>query len=284
MSTLTVGTEDYRRVEVAIRYLEENYRDQPSLAALADHVGLSEFHFQRLFKRWAGISPKRFLQFLTAEHAKEGLRRSRTVLDAAMDVGLSGPGRLHDLLGQTTAVTPGEFKLRGQGLELSWGFVESPFGPCLVAMTERGVCDMSFHDEPTDTTATAVLEERWPGASLTADPTGIESRAEGLFARAPGRPLPLDVRGTNLQIQVWKALLTLPSGAVATYGDVARAAGRPTAIRAAASAVAGNRIAWLIPCHRVIRKSGETGQYRWGPLRKRAMLVWEAAGHPSSQE
>ena len=272
---------DYLRVEKAIQYLEENYRDQPDLGRVAERVGLSEFHFQRLFRRWAGVSPKRFLQFLTAEHARRMLEESSTVLEAAYGAGLSGPGRLHDLMVSLHAVTPGEIRAGGAGLVIDHGVHDSPFGRALLAATERGVCALSFIDEDRGAEgALADLRERWPGADLREDPARTGSFAERIFGgegREPAAPLPLLVRGTNFQVKVWEALLRLEPGEVTTYERLAESIGAPRAVRAVGTAVGRNPIAFLIPCHRVIRKSGAFGQYRWGASRKRAMLGWESA-------
>jgi AraC family transcriptional regulator of adaptative response/methylated-DNA-[protein]-cysteine methyltransferase len=271
----TARVPDYVRIERAIRFLETHRREQPGLDAVAAHVGLSPYHLQRVFKRWAGISPKRFLQAMTAEHARSLLLDDHDVLDAALETGLSGPGRLHDLLVHATALSPGETRRRGAGLVLEYGFLESPFGPALAAFTPRGLADLGFHDAPSDATARRVLRERWPGAELRRDERAVGRRARGLFG-AGDRP-PLDVRGTNFQIQVWRALLAVPEGRLATYADVARAAGRPSAVRAAGTAVGRNPVAWLIPCHRVIRSTGVVGDYHWGHERKVAMIAWETA-------
>jgi AraC family transcriptional regulator, regulatory protein of adaptative response / methylated-DNA-[protein]-cysteine methyltransferase len=269
-------TSDFARIERAIRFLDENAGRQPSLAEAARSVHLSEFHFQRLFRRWAGVSPKRFLQFLTVEHAKELLGERRGVLETAYQAGLSGPGRLHDLFVTLEGVTPGDWKARGAGLRISWGLHDTPFGPALIAATARGVCAIRFvagvvEDE------LARLREEWPAAELARDEAGTAAIAARAFEREPGSALPLYVRGTNFQVQVWRALLAVPEGAVVSYEEVAERIGRPRAVRAVASAVAANPVAYLIPCHRVIRKLGAFGEYRWGAARKRVMLGWEAA-------
>jgi AraC family transcriptional regulator of adaptative response/methylated-DNA-[protein]-cysteine methyltransferase len=272
--------EDYARVEKAILFLEENFREQPSLDEIARRVHLSKYHFQRVFSRWAGISPKRFMQYLTLQHAKALLADSRSVLDAALDTGLSGPGRLHDLFVTVESVTPGEFKRRGEGLTIHFGWHPSPFGECLLAGTERGLCGIAFADHEGRAEAFEELHERWRGAEL------VESRARTapLAARVfsprraqEGSPLPILLQGTSFQVKVWEALLRIPPGAAASYEDVAAIVGRPRATRAVANAVARNPVAFLIPCHRVIRKAGGFGNYRWGAARKKAMLGWEAS-------
>lgn len=272
--------DDYTVVERAIRFIEANRRSQPELADVAAHVGLSEFHLQRLFARWAGISPKRFLQYLTAESARELLRASRPVLEVAHEVGVSGPGRLHDLAVRVHAMTPGEVARSGAGLDIRYGVHESPFGPCLIAQTARGVCALRFlGDEGADATL-AELREEWTGATFSEDRAATVATRDRIFApdaQRNGEGLSVLVKGTNFQVRVWEALLRVPPGRVTTYGQVADWIGNPRAVRAVGSAVGGNPVAYLIPCHRVIRKSGAVGGYRYGSARKRAMLAWEAA-------
>lgn len=270
---------DYNRVAQAIHFLEENVRRQPTLDEVARSVYLSEFHFQRLFRRWVGISPKRFLQFLTIEHAKRRLDECRSVLDATYDAGLSSPGRLHDLFVTLEAVTPGEYKRRGEGLRIAYGFHDTPFGTALLASTDRGLCALAFVDEGGEGAAIDDLRERWENADLDEDPRQTADLARRVFAPAEedDRPIPLLVQGTNHQVRVWEALLRIPPGAMVSYEQLAAAAGRPDAVRAVASAVGRNPIAYAIPCHRVIRKLGALGGYRWGLGRKRAILGWEAA-------
>ncbi len=272
-------TTDFERIERAIRYLEENYRQQPGLKEIAQGAGLSEFHFQRLFRRWAGISPKRFLQYLTAGHAARLLRESRTNLDAAYDSGLSGGGRLHDLLVNFHAVTPGELKRAGAGLTIQYGFHPSPFGECLIGVTTRGVCHLGFLPPADRRAALTELVAEWPHARLEEAPRVTAPLARRLFTHVNGNSPSIDlhVHGTNFQIKVWEALLRIPPGGVVSYEDLARHIQAPRAVRAVANAVAHNPVAWLIPCHRVIRKSGALGGYRWGETRKKVLLAWEAA-------
>lgn len=264
---------DYARIEDAIHYIDRNALSQPGLEAVAEHLGLSPFHCQRLFKRWAGVSPKRLLQCLTVEHAKQLLRESTSVLETSFEVGLSGGSRLHDHFVALEAVSPGEYQRRGEGLTIRYGFADSPFGEALIASTERGVCALSFPQDRER--ATDWLRGEWPGAALRPDRGAAREMAAKAF-EGDGR-VPLFARGTNFQVQVWRALLAIPAGEVTTYGRVARAVGRPRAARAVGSAVGANRIAFLIPCHRVLREVGVTGGYRWGTDRKRAMLAWESA-------
>ena len=274
-------TNDYERIERAIAYLESHAREQPSLAEVAAEVHLSEFHFQRLFRRWAGVSPKRFLQFLTAEELRRSLRSSHSVLDAAFDAGLSGPGRAHDLLVNVHAMSPGEVKREGSGLVIRYGVHPSPFGDCLIGTTERGVCWLSFQPAGSDEPDLDELRQRWPHATLEEDPTDTGRTVEAIFAPGQGRRPGVFLQGTNFQLRVWEALLRIPSGAVVAYEDLARWLGLPTGARAVASAVAVNPVSYLVPCHRVIRKTGTFSGYRWGATRKRAIVGWEAAHRAS---
>lgn len=272
------GVRDYERIARAIEYLRLNSASQPDLAAAARHVHLSEHHFQRLFTRWAGVSPKRFVQYLTVEHAKSRLATARGVLDVAGAVGLSGPGRLHDLFVTLEAMTPGEYKAGGAGLAIRYGVHESPFGPALVAVTARGICGLHFVGG--SSAGVDRLRRDWPDAELRRDPAATAPVSERLFrplSSPPGSALALLVKGSNFQVKVWRALLELPFGSLATYGDVAARIGAPGSARAVGTAIGANPIAWLIPCHRVIRDSGALGGYRWGAERKAAMLGWEAA-------
>jgi AraC family transcriptional regulator, regulatory protein of adaptative response / methylated-DNA-[protein]-cysteine methyltransferase len=278
---------DYERVEAALVFLETHAREQPGLEQVAAAVGLSPHHFHRLFRRWAGITPKRFLQLLTLESARLRLDESRSVLHAAFEAGLSGPGRLHDLFVAVDGVTPGEYRRGGEGLTVDYGFAPTPFGLALVGRTTRGVCHLSFLDgvgpgggrggrgqADGAALAEAILAGEWPAARLRRQDEVAAGMVAAIFA---GEQPPLHVRGTNFQARVWQALLGIPEGRVSSYEEVARAVGRPSATRAVAGAIARNRVAWLIPCHRVIRKMGEAGGYRWGSRRKRVMLAWEAA-------
>ncbi len=272
-------TSDYDRIAQAIRFIEANVRRQPTLDEVARSVYLSEFHFQRLFRRWVGISPKRFLQFLTIQHAKQRLEECRSVLDTTYDTGLSSPGRLHDLFVTLEAVTPGEYKRRGEGLRIGYGFHDTPFGTALLGATERGLCALAFVDEGAEGATIDELRERWPNADLDEDPVDTAGLARRIFtpAERDDRPIPLLVQGTNHQVRVWEALLRVPAGALVSYEQLAAAAGRPDAVRAVAGAVARNPVAYVIPCHRVIRKLGAFGGYRWGMPRKKAIVGWEAA-------
>jgi AraC family transcriptional regulator of adaptative response/methylated-DNA-[protein]-cysteine methyltransferase len=269
---------DYDRIERALTYLESHRDRRPRLEEVARHVGLSPFHLQRTFSRWVGISPKRFLQFLTVEHARQCLAETRSVLAAAVEAGLSSPGRLHDLMVTVDAVTPGEYKTGGDGLSIRYGTHPSPFGRCFIAATDRGVCWLAF--PPDDGSGcVADLADHFHQADLVDDPRESRCWRDRVFdaAAADHAPLPVLLSGTNFQLKVWEALLRLPEGHLCSYGDLAAAMGRPTATRAVASAVARNHIAYLIPCHRVIRSMGTVGQYRWGAVRKQALIGWEQA-------
>ena len=288
--TLLEQHADYQRVRQAIAFLGEHWREQPELSALARHLDLSESHLHQLFSRWAGVSPKRFVQSLTKAHAK-ALLRQHTVLDTAHAVGLSGPSRLHDLMVVHEAVTPGEYQRRGAGLRVSWGVHPSPFGWVLLAITSRGVCFVAFFDGPDEQVQVqADLVSEWGAAELIHEPVATQPWAERIFGAAgpaaatlptPSDPMPrqpplrLLLKGSPFQLQVWEALLRLPPGHVCTYASLAASMGRPSATRAVASAVARNQIGWLIPCHRVIRSTGEVHDYRWGSIRKQAILAWE---------
>ena len=271
---------DYTRIEKAILYLEGNFQGQPGLKEVARKAGLSEYHFHRLFTRWAGISPKRFLQFLTAEYARGMLRESSNVLETAYEAGLSGPGRLHDLIVNVYAVTPGELKKEGAGLTIRYGVHPSPFGGCLLAITDQGICALAFLSGRRAGEAVEELRTRWANANLVLDPGATKAVSDRIFA--PPRwgntpPLNVIVRGTNFQVKVWEALVRIPPGRVASYEEIAARIDAPGAVRAVGNALARNPVAFLIPCHRVIRKTGAFGNYRWGPARKKAILAWEAA-------
>ncbi len=282
---MTVATyeqmaEDYRRIEQAIRYLEANYRRQPGLAEVAAQIGLSEYHFQRLFSRWAGISPKRFVQALTIDYARQRLAESESVLDAAMEAGLSGPGRLHDLFVTHDAVTPGEFKHKGEGLTIRYGVHPSLFGECLIGLTERGVVALNFidGDEPR---ALREMVRDWPAAEIVQDPQATAPLVARIFSPDASQegspPLPVYISGTNFQVKVWRALLAIPQGSLVSYGAIAKSVGRPAATRAVGTAIGRNSVSYLIPCHRVIRSTGVISNYRWGSARKKAIQAWEAA-------
>jgi AraC family transcriptional regulator of adaptative response/methylated-DNA-[protein]-cysteine methyltransferase len=271
---------DYARIEQVIYYLEKNADRQPSLSEIANHIHLSEYHFQRLFTRWVGISPKRFLQFITKEHAKQLLSRSASILDASYQVGLSSPGRLHDLFITWEAVTPGEYKLRGDGLIIHYGYHPTPFGDVLLASTERGICHLSFVMPAGPSEALNSLSRNWPMADLVEDPVVTQPLVAGIFrsmGQSLDQPLQIYMSGSNFQLKVWEALLRIPPGSVVSYRDIASSIGEPRASRAVGNALAQNPVPVLIPCHRVINSLGEFGSYHYGDARKIAMLGWEMA-------
>ncbi|MBK8482196.1 MAG: methylated-DNA--[protein]-cysteine S-methyltransferase [Proteobacteria bacterium] len=276
------GASDFARIERAIGWLERNAPLQPSLAEAAREAGLSPSHFQRLFSRWVGLSPKRFLQGLTLEHAKVWLERSLPLVETAAAVGLSGGGRLHDLFVVSEALTPGQYKARGEGLMIRFGAGPSPFGLCVVAWTERGLCSVRFAEAGLTLAAVGGdLLREYPRARVVA--AGAREAAAlcarifvaGATSALGAAPLRVLLRGTRFQLQVWRALLQLPEGAVTSYGALAARIGCPRAVRALASAVGANPLGYLIPCHRVLRASGAIGGYRWGVARKRLMLARE---------
>jgi AraC family transcriptional regulator, regulatory protein of adaptative response / methylated-DNA-[protein]-cysteine methyltransferase len=265
------------RIAAAIAYIVDHYQEQPSLETMAAASGLSAFHFQRVFKRWAGISPKRFLQYVTLDRAKRLLQGEASVLDAALDAGLSGPSRLHDLFVACDAMTPGEFRARRETLVIRWGLHETPLGRILLGVTARGVCWLAFVDDEAD--AIAAFEAEWRGATLIRDEAGTRAHAERAFEIGHGgaEPLPLLLKGTNFQLKVWEALLRIPFGSLVSYQAIASAIGQPRAVRAVGAAIGRNNISWLIPCHRVILNTGVIHNYRWGVPHKRRLLAVEAA-------
>ncbi|MDD3450277.1 MAG: methylated-DNA--[protein]-cysteine S-methyltransferase [Gammaproteobacteria bacterium] len=267
----------YGRIRAAIEYLAEHHREQPGLESLARRAGLSPCHFQRIFTRWAGVSPKAFLRQITRQHLKARLGESTPLLEAAIEAGLSGPGRLHDLFISTEGMTPGEYRRLGAGLTLRHGSAETPYGRAFAAWTGRGLCALEFLPDGGDGgAAAAALAERWPGAVLREDDERIRALMGRVFDPSAARP-PLHVAGNRFQLLVWEALLRLPEGALISYGRLAALAGHPGAARAAGSAVGSNPVAVLIPCHRVIRASGAVTGYRWGTGRKLALLGRELA-------
>ena len=280
MYDLSQQADDYKKIEKAIYFIENNFKSQPNLDEIADSVHLSKYHFTRLFKRWAGIGPVQFLQFVTLDYTKKKLAKSKSLLDTSLESGLSGPGRLHDLFVTFDAMTPGDFKKQGAGLNIDYSFCASPFGECLMAITKRGVCHLGFVQKSNKLEALQQLFETCPGAVFSENSKSIEPFLNQIFnldKTTESRPFNLLLKGTNFQINVWKALLQIPSGNVVSYQDIAEYIGRPKAFRAVASAIAINPVAYLIPCHRVISKSGKIHQYRWGSSRKKAIVGWEAA-------
>ncbi|MGX5817114.1 methylated-DNA--[protein]-cysteine S-methyltransferase [Chitinophaga lutea] len=275
---------DYHRIAEAIDFLKTHFREQPSLEAAAAHVHLSPYHFQRMFSDWAGVSPKQFLQYLSAEHAKDMLRHGNATLsDTAFETGLSGTGRLHDLFVKVEGMTPGEYKNGGASLQINYSFAESPFGTLLVASTHKGICYMAFADDGQEA-AFRELQSLFPNARFMQLTDSIQQNALFIFGQDWRKlgTIKLHLKGTPFQIKVWETLLKVPPGALSTYAGLATAAGHPGASRAVGTAVGSNPVAYLIPCHRVIRATGETGQYHWGALRKSAIIGWESARHTQS--
>jgi AraC family transcriptional regulator, regulatory protein of adaptative response / methylated-DNA-[protein]-cysteine methyltransferase len=273
---------DYERIARVIRYLDEHHAEQPDLAALAKRAGLSPFHFHRLFSAWAGVTPKDFLQCLTLARVKQSLQSGKTILDSALDAGLSGPGRAHDLCVNLEAASPGEMKSGGAGWTLIAGFAETPFGKCLIAESPRGICHLAFIEPEEKDAAWNELHANWPNARLRRNDSAAAKIAAQIFTRTPRRsraPLRAFVQGTAFQMRVWRALVKIPPGELTSYGRLAASLGIPSAARAVGSAVGANSLAYLIPCHRVIRETGVIGEYRWGQFRKRALIAWETAKH-----
>jgi AraC family transcriptional regulator, regulatory protein of adaptative response / methylated-DNA-[protein]-cysteine methyltransferase len=265
----------YLRIARAIRYLAEHYREQPSLEDAASAAALSPHHFQRLFTRYVGISPKAFVAALTLDRAKSALDDGASVLDAALEAGLSGPSRLHDLCLKIEAMTPGEYGRGGEGLAIEYGLHPSPFGTAIVVATRRGLCGLAFADEGDEDAVLADTKAHWPRAEFRHAPERAAPMARRIFEE--GGDIALHLTGTPWQTKVWQSLLAIPPGRFATYGEIAQRLGAPSAARAVGGAVARNPIAWLIPCHRVLRSGGELGDYHWGPTRKRIFLALEAA-------
>ena len=266
----------YQLIAQALHWLFQNQQDQPSLEDLAQHVGLSPHYLQRLFQEWAGVSPKQFLKYLTKAQAMQRLKQGQTVLDSAISSGLSGPGRLHDLLITTQAMTPGEAKRKGRDVEVSYGYGMTPFGEALLAWTERGICFLGFCHEEGRQHSWDNFNQQWPDANLTENDSGATRKLSEIFSESEPQQLKIWLRGSPFQLRVWEALLELPTGTHCTYGQLASFAGNANASRATGSAIGRNPVSWLIPCHRVINSLGTVGGYRWGTNTKRAMIGYEA--------
>jgi AraC family transcriptional regulator of adaptative response/methylated-DNA-[protein]-cysteine methyltransferase len=269
-------TDDYHRMAEAIRFIDATQADHPRLEDVAAHLGLSPGHFQRLFTRWAGVSPKKFQQYLTLGHAKSLLRERHSVLDTTLETGLSGPGRLHDLFVGWEAMTPGDYARDGAGLDIAYGYGDTPFGEGLVHWTERGICGLAFTAETGREAALADMNARWPAARHQEDAARATILLHQIFGGG-ANGVHLAVTGAPFQTKVWEALMQIPSGHVTTYSDIAIRIGNPKAVRAVGTAVGRNPVSWLIPCHRALRKSGALGGYHWGLPVKRAMMAWESA-------
>jgi len=270
---------NYDRVADAIDYLSRHFREQPELQDVAAHVHLSPEHFQRIFTEWAGVSPKKFTQFLTIDYLRSRMHEFSSVQDAADASGLSSQSRVYDLFVNIEGVTPDEFRRRGKGLTIRYGFHDTPFGECFIAATERGVCGLSFVSDTTPQVEFGRFEQKWEFAQLEENQGFTKEIAERIFHpdKRPSSKVTLLVQGTNFQLKVWEALLSIPAGSVTTYEHIARSIGHPGAVRAVGTAIGNNPVGFLIPCHRVIRKAGQIGEYHWGATRKRALIGWEMA-------
>ena len=268
---------NYSRIARAIQFINENHKEQPSLEDIAKAVHMSPFHFQRIFKEWAGVTPKQFVQYLTIEYAKSILQQQASLSDTAQAVGLSGTGRLHDLFITIEGITPGEYKNGGENLLIYYNFASPPFGDILIASTDKGICSMEFSDEPIQ--AFDSLQKRFPQAQFEQKSCSMQQEALAVFVQDWDKPkeIKLHLKGTKFQMKVWEALLKIPIGGMSSYGDIAASINHPRASRAVGTAVGENPVAFLIPCHRVIRATGEMGKYHWGDTRKAAMIGWEAA-------
>ncbi len=273
-----VDSRDFARIARAIRHIDEHFREQPRLEDVAAHASLSEFHFNRLFRRWAGVTPKQYLAAVTGAAARDALAGQASVLDAALTVGLSGPGRLHDLVVTLDAMTPGEIKAQGLGTTIRYGFSNTPFGRAIFAQTPRGLSHLAFVEPNADAAALAELQTAAPRATFERDDSAARVLATRIWSGwgREGAPLQISIGGTNFQLKVWQALLQLGARDPTSYSEIADAIGSARSMRAVGSAVGANPVAYLIPCHHVLRKSGALGGYRWGEDRKRAMLAWEA--------
>ncbi len=272
---------DYLRIEKAILFIEENLKNQPSNKQIADYVNLSEFHFERMFIKWAGTSPQRFMRFLTKEYAKNILGKTSDIIQTTMDLGLTSTSRLHDLFVTYVAMSPGEYKQNGNGLQISYGYHETPFGLCALFITQKGILEMSFIEQENKIDELVRLKNEFPAAEYMENEKLTSDIIQIVFAdkdnQKTQKPIHLILRGTNFQIKVWEALLKLQIGELACYEDIATEIGQINAQRAVGSAIGANHIAYIIPCHRVIQKVGTSGNYRWGSIRKRAMIGWEAS-------
>lgn len=275
----------YDKIAKAIEYLDEHFKEQPSLDQVAEQLHMSPFHFQRLFKDWVGVSPKKYLQFLTVSYAKSQLSTDKnSLLNVAEDSGLSGTGRLHDLFVKIEGMTPGEYKNGGEGLAISYSFSETLFGHVIIASTHKGICYLAFVESSHNTDALEQLKKQFPNATYQQQVNKIQQDCLFIFQHDWEalsdhhlNKMKLHLKGTDFQLKVWQALLSIPPGGLVTYGEVAKCIDQPTASRAVGTAIGSNPIAYLIPCHRIIQSSGKTGGYRWNPIRKKAIIAWEAS-------
>ncbi len=271
----TTQSIDYYRVAEAIDYLDSHFKNQPDLNDVARQVHLSPQHFQRIFTEWAGVSPKKFMQYLSLDYLRERIYDTTNLSQAADMVGYSTQSRVYDLFVSIEGVTPQEYKSMGQGLEIQYGFHATPFGECLIGLTEKGICALSFVEADNRQEELEALANKWPAATLFYAPQPTATVVQQLFAQQQPGKIHLWLQGTNFQLKVWEALLKIPQGAVTTYQHIATQLQNPGAVRAVGTAIGNNPVAWLIPCHRVIRKEGQVGQYHWGSTRKKAILGYE---------
>ncbi len=273
MDTLEDLHSNYRQIEKAIRYIDENFKEQPSIDEVAKNIGMSKFHFIRVFKEYVGVTPKQFLHSVTLNYAKEHIKESKSILESSLDIGLSSTSRLHELFVNLIGVTPKEYREKGKDVRITYGYGESPFGEALIAFTEKGICYLGFIDNNKEQVF-EVFKEHWENADLQRNDLKAREYLENIFIK--NKKYNLLVKGTNFQINVWKALLNLPNGVVSTYQDIANYLERPKSVRAVASAIGKNHIGYLIPCHRVIAKSGAMSGYRWGIERKKILIAYES--------
>ena len=268
---------NFNRIAEAISYIKVNFKTQPGLEEIAENVNLSPFHFQRLFSEWAGTTPKRFLQYISIGYAKEMLKENQSLFDTALETGLSGTSRLHDLFVNIEGMTPGEYKNGGENLHINYSFAESPFGNIIVASTSKGICHIAFYDD--ENIAFANLQRQFPAAQYQQILDKEQQNALFIFSHDWSKlhQIKLHLKGTDFQLKVWEALLKIPMGKLATYGNIAKQLQNPNASRAVGTAIGDNPVAFLIPCHRVIQSSGALGGYHWGVNRKTAIIGWEAA-------
>lgn len=264
---------NYKQIEKAIRYIDENFKEHPSIDEVAKNIGMSKFHFIRVFREYVGVTPKQFLHSVTLNYAKEHIKESKSILDSSLDIGLSSSSRLHELFVNLIGVTPKEWREKGQDVRITYGYGETPFGEALIGFTDKGVCYLGFIDENKEEIFNR-FHELWENANLHLDETSAKEYLKNIFIK--NKKYSLFVKGTNLQVNVWKALLNLPNGTVVTYQDIANYLDKPKATRAIASAIGKNHIAYLIPCHRVIAKSGAMSGYRWGIERKKILIACES--------
>ena len=272
---------NYRQIEKAIRYIDDNFKEQPSIDEIAKNIGMSKYHFIRVFKQYVGVTPKQFLHSVTLNYAKEHIKKSKSVLDSSLDIGLSSSSRLHELFVNLIGVTPKEYREKGKDVFITYGYGQTPFGRALIGFTEKGICYLGFIDENKEQVF-SVFQEHWENANLIHNDTKAKEYLENIFIN--NKKYTLIVKGTNFQINVWRALLNLPNGVVSTYQDIANFLDKPKAVRAIASAIGKNHIGFLIPCHRVIAKSGAMSGYRWGCDRKKILIAYESINKEKTDE